>query len=346
MQSFYDKLLPAVKGGGFRLEDDWVWCGSVIRGEDGRYHLFGTRWSKKLPFTPHWVTNSEIVRAVSDRPEGPYVFAEVVLAARGSEYWDGRSMSNTTIHRAGDTYLLFYTGTTYEEDKPTPDRNPIPPGGTLAHPVSAKARANQRIGLATAKSVYGPWTRRDEPILAPRPGKWDSLMTNNPAPCVHPDGSVLLVYKSVAFQTDALRMGVAKAEHYDGPYERLSDQPIFSFAETGGQIEDGYVWWSQEEQRYEIIMKDMTGSICGERAGGIHGYSKDGLTWFVSEQPLAYSRRVKWDDGTETVQGNLERPQLLIEDGRPTHLFAATCNSIEGFAKATDTWNMVIPLIK
>ena len=93
-----------------------------------------------------------------------------------------------------------------------------------------------------------------------------------------------------------------------------------------------------------MIMKDMNGGICGERHAGIHAYSKDGAAWHLFNDPLAYSRQVRWDNGVVTIQGNLERPQLLIEDGRPTHLFAATSNSPEGFARATDTWNMVIPL--
>jgi hypothetical protein len=207
-----------------------------------------------------------------------------------------------------------------------------------------KARANQRIGLATAKSVFGPWTRRDHPVLMPRPGKWDSLMTTNPAPCVKPDGSILLIYKSAGDQQDLLRMGVAYARHFDGPYERLSDDMIFRFDETGDHIEDGYVWWAAEQNRYEIIMKDMKGGICGERHAGIHGYSSDGVHWHISEPPLAYSRKIRWEDGSETVQGSLERPQLLFHDGKPTHLFAATADGPGGFHRATTTWNMVIPL--
>ncbi len=61
--AFYQRLQPAPAGGGFAMKDYWVWCGSVIRGEDGRYHMFASRWPKSLPFVPHWVTSSEVVRA-------------------------------------------------------------------------------------------------------------------------------------------------------------------------------------------------------------------------------------------------------------------------------------------
>jgi hypothetical protein len=58
----------------------------------------------------------------------------------------------------------------------------------------------------------------------------------------------------------------------------------------------------------------------------------------------AYSRRVIWDDGTEQVMGSLERPFILFQDGKPTHMFFATADGSGGFRNATNTWNMVIPL--
>jgi hypothetical protein len=58
---------------------------------------------------------------------------------------------------------------------------------------------------------------------------------------------------------------------------------------------------------------------------------------------------VVWDDGSVTVQGSLERPQLLFHDGgagiaHATHLFCATGDGPGGFRNATRTWNMVLPL--
>jgi len=92
-----ERMLPAPVGGGFRMEGYWVWCGSVIKGEDNRYHMFASRWPKSQPMHPGWLSLSEIVRASSDTPEGPYQFEEVVLPARGAEYWDGRMTHNPQI---------------------------------------------------------------------------------------------------------------------------------------------------------------------------------------------------------------------------------------------------------
>lgn len=99
-------MLPAPRGGGFRMEGYWVWCGSVVQGEDGKFHMFASRWPKTLPMHPGWMTASEIVRADSDTPEGPYRFCEVALPARGAEYWDGRCTHNP-ISSSTTTNICF-----------------------------------------------------------------------------------------------------------------------------------------------------------------------------------------------------------------------------------------------
>ncbi|MBB6673813.1 glycoside hydrolase family protein [Cohnella nanjingensis] len=333
-----EQLLPAPRTGGFRMEGYWVWCGSVVRGEDGRFHMFASRWPKWIPMHPGWLVASEIVRAVSDTPEGPYEFQEVVLPARGAEYWDGRSTHNPHIVRWGDRYLLYYMGSTH----PFPEPHPEEPFG-LEDPRCIVARSNKRIGLAVSHSVFGPWERRDQPILPTRPGHFDSFLTSNPAPCLHEDGSVLLIYKARQYEGNThgqMTIGIAAAEHFHGPYKAISDRPVLPPSQF--HIEDPFIWKS--DNGYELIAKDMEGTLCGEKYGGIHALSKDGTDWKLADYPHAYSRRIVWDDGTVQTMGNLERPFLLFQDGRPTHLFAATSDGSEGFTTASHTWNMVIPI--
>ena len=339
--SFLAQLKPAPVNGGFRMDGYFVWGMSVIEGKDGKYHGFASRWPTKVDFK-NWVTNSEIVHAIADRPEGPYRFESVVFERRSKTYWDGQMTHNPTIHKSGDTYLLYYIGTTYDF--------PFPEEEASLEDRSA-ARANQCIGLATSKSPYGPWTRQNQPILKPRPGKWDALLTVNPAVCVKPDGSILMLYKSAADQQGLLKLGVTGANHFEGPYKRLADQPIFEFEENEGlpkkdqkHLEDPYIWWSDDH--FELIMKDMNGNICGEKGGGIYATSADGIHWQISEPAQAYSRLVLWDDGSLVQQAAFERPQLLIQKGKPTHLFAATGkNAEDAYWKFDETWNMVIPLV-
>lgn len=340
-------LLPAPIGGGFRLDGYWVWCGSAIRGGDGRFHLFASRWPKYLPFHPGWITDSEIVRAAADRPEGPYEFEEVVLPARGADYWDGRSTHNPHITRHGDTYILYYTGSTH----PFPDTRPGE-GLTTDDPRCITGRANKRVGLATSRSVLGPWERRDQPILPARPGKHDSFLTSNPAPCVHEDGSVLLVYKARAYKPrpyeghlhGGMTLGAARADHFGGPYRVISDGPLFPPERFN--LEDPFIWRTADG--YGMIAKDMEGNVCGERYAGICARSRDGLHWQAEMGRKAYSRRIRWDDGSERILRKMERLFLLFQEGRPTHAFFAADDGPDGSPEDTprNTWNLVIPLLR
>ncbi len=176
------------------MDDNWIWGSSVIKGEDGRYHMFASRWSKKGGFG-NWVTNSEVVRAVSNTPAGPYVFQKVVLPVRGKEYFDGLVTHNPQIVKYNDKYLLYYFLTTY--NFPVPDiRNP-----TVNKDKFREAWMNKRIGMAVSDSVNGPWKRMDNPVIEPHPGKWNASITSNPAPVVNPvSEEILLMYKSSIFR--------------------------------------------------------------------------------------------------------------------------------------------------
>ncbi|MGG1516603.1 glycoside hydrolase family protein [Paenibacillus oryzisoli] len=339
-QAFIDKLLPAPRKGGFRMDGYWVWCGSVVKGEDGRFHMFASRWPKHLPMHPGWLVASEVVRAVADTPEGPYAFQEVVLPSRGAEYWDGRSTHNPHITKIGNQYVLYYMGSTH----PFADVKEGEPFG-LDDPRTIVGRSNKRVGIAIASSVFGPWHRLDAPIQPTRPARFDSFLTSNPAPCIHPDGSVLLIYKARRYEDIAhgmMTIGASRAEHYQGPYRVVREDPIFPPEQF--HLEDPFIW--RTDEGYELIAKDMEGNICGEKHGGIHAYSANGTDWTPFAQPKAYSREIRWDDGTTQVMGSLERPFLLFQDGEPTHLFAATADGSGGFEAAKETWNMVIPLRK
>lgn len=309
-EAFINKLLPAPVGGGFSLSDSWVWGSSVMKGEDGKYHMFADRWAKDLGFQA-WVTNSQVVHAVSDTPAGPYTFADVALPVRGAEYFDGLVTHNPRVIYYKGLYYIYYFGTTYDF--------PIPaPGVTWEDGWFDRAWMNKRIGVAWSKSLYGPWNRYNSPVIEPRPGKWDATITTNPSPVVNPKtGKILLMYKSSPISSaPPLLLGVAESNEPYGEYKRLSDNPIFRFdtkANNDNDVEDPFVWYNGKG--YDLIMKDRFGHICGEEGGGVHATSANGIDWKLSSPVKAYSRTVRWDNGLTTLQANFERRFRSIEKG-------------------------------
>lgn len=343
-----DHMLPAPIGGGFAVDGYWVWCGSVIKGEDERYHMFASRWPQKFPMHPGWLVASEIVRASCDTPDGTYQFEEVVLPARGPQYWDGRATHCPQITKIGDKYVLFYTGMTHPFNEP---ELPL----TYTDPRVLISRSNKRTGIAVSDSIFGPWQRFDKPLIDTRPDMYDNFLISNAAPCLCTDGRMLVVYKSLGYMDhpfDALtdksrtvhkrvqQLSAVIADCYDGDYTaNRSDFPIVDC-----ELEDPFIW--QDDDGFNIMAKDMRGQLCGEVMGGVHGLSKDGLNWKFENDNLFYSRKILWDDGITREMGNLERPFILFEDGKPTHAFFATSDGTNGmgFENATRTWNMVVPL--
>ncbi len=332
---FSRRLQPLPAGGGFCMEDYWVWCGSVIRGEDGRYHMFAARWPKNLKFLPAYQSYSEVVRAVADTPEGPYIYQETVLPDRGAGFWDGRMTHNPTIHKADGQYVLFYIGSTFEGERPTAEelRN-----GPDFYPCYRSIR----IGVATAPSVYGPWKRRDEPFLTARPEAWDAWVVTNPAPCFLPDGRLFLYYRSYVKAEQRNKIGLAIFEGLDGRSRWRSDGPVFDSSAV--TVEDPYVF--NIDGHFEMLAKDLNGKACGEFHAGVHLLSPDGIVWNMAGQPKAYSRTVTWDNGTQETLSSVERPQLLFHDGVPTHMFAAMADgdAAHKWQNMTRTWTGVVPL--
>ena len=341
--TIYNRILPSPVDGGFKMDGYWVWCGSVIKGEDNRYHMFASRWPKIYPFHPGWMVASEIVRASADDPKGPYVFEEVVLPARGPQFWDGRATHNPSITKYGDTYVLFYMGSTH------PFANPIAEQLNLNSPEATVARSNKRIGIATSKSVFGPWERRDKPIIDTKPNTFFSFLTSNPAPLIRKDGSVMVVFKGrghgnkFPYQTRQ-SLGIAAAKSINDKFYVLNqDQPILN-SNTIGEVEDPFLW--EDSTGLHLLVKDMSHNITGEHHAGALLHSSDGIQWHVDKNPKAYSRVVLWDDGVTRRMGQMERPFILMDEGRPAYMFFATMDGEGGFEKGTKSWNMVIPLKK
>ncbi|MDO7171576.1 glycoside hydrolase family protein [Mariniflexile sp. AS56] len=338
-----NRLDAAPVNGGLAMDNYWVWGSSVIKGDDGNYHMYASRWPQFLPFHPGWMVASEIVHATSKTPEGPYTFADVSLGARGAQYWDGRSCHNPKIVKYQDTYILYYMGSTHPFEEVTETN-------VSQFDLSSKwctaGRWGKRIGVATSKSPNGPWERLDTPILDVKPNSYYSFLTSNPSPLIKEDGSVVLLFKGRSYAEDGIKqsdmsIGVATADSYNGKYTVVGTEPLFSM-ERFGEIEDPHLW--SDDSGFHMVAKDQRGAITGHGGDGLLAHSKDGIHWEVDENPRAYTKTVKWDNGKTINQGQLERPFVFVENGKPTHIFFATMDGPGGFSNGTKTWNMVIPL--
>jgi hypothetical protein len=275
---------PIPVNSGFKMEGYWVWGGSVVK-VDSVYHLFASRWPKEAAFPDGYRNRSEIVRATSASPLGPFKFEEVVIGERDSSFWDANMAHNPTIHKIGDEYVLFYIGSDF----------------TTQHPVLPQLL--RRVGYARAKSVYGPWERSPVPVIGKE--------SNNPALLVDEDRVLLL------FRDEKLQTYMAAADTYQGPYT-VKNHNVW----PDMKIEDFYLFKSAEG--YHIICEDNVGGISGHVRWGVHLFSDNGINNWIEYSPvIVYDHDIVLDNDSIIHCVRRERPQLLIEDNRITYLLTS-----------------------
>lgn len=326
---FNAMLQPVPQTAKFSDPDFNIWCGSAVKGDDGKYHMFYSRWPRKLGHKA-WVTHSEVAHAVADSPFGPWRHHDVALPARGAEYWDGSCTHNPTVLRIGSKYYLYYMGNFGD--------------GVVRQPLNWTHRNHQRIGVAIADSPNGPWQRSDRPLLDVSGDKDapDSLVVTNPSVCVRPDGGILMIYKAVG-QKRALPFGgpvvhlVATSDHPAGPFKKR-DGEVFGAKDVMFAAEDPFIWYGGD--RYWAVVKDNDGNFTKKGYSLALWESADGFAWRLSKHPLVTTPEVVWADGGKQKLSALERPQVLFDNNRPIALFCAAADG----AERDGSFNVQIPL--
>ena len=269
---------------GFIMDDYWVWCGSMIK-VDSVYHLFASRWPKDSQFPDGYRQNSEIVRATSDNPSGPFKFEEVVIGERDSIFWDANMAHNPAIHKIGNEFVLFYIGSDFNTH------------------LAGSNSLLRRIGYAKSTSIYGPWVRSEKPVMEQE--------SNNPA--ILADGQRILLM----FRDEKLQVYIAEANSYQGPYTIVNNNV---WPEC--KLEDFYLFKTSEA--YHMICEDNVGGVSGHERWGIHLASADGVSnWYKSSPLVVYNHEILYDNDGILYCNRRERPQLLIEENRITYIITS-----------------------
>lgn len=281
-RSFITHFHPISANSGFKMDGYWVWGGSVIK-VGSSYHMFASRWPKKNKFPDDYFKESEIVRAISESPMGPYTFQEVVIGERDSSFWDSNMAHNPTIHKIGDKYVLFYIGSDFITYRLRSDR------------------LLRRIGYATASNIEGPWERCKQPVIDEE--------SNNPALLVEPDSSLKLMYRD-----ENLKVKIAIAKDINGPYT-IANPNVWPDA----RLEDFYLF--KKSGKYHFICEDNEGKVTGHERWGAHFISSDGINnWHPFNPVVAYNHEILMENDSILHCERRERPQLLIEGDNTTYL--------------------------
>jgi hypothetical protein len=77
------------------------WCGKPVLGPDGMYHWFGCRWPESHPKGHEGWPESVIIKAISDRPTGPFKFGYEIGPGHFPEITQLRDGSWAVYHLKG-----------------------------------------------------------------------------------------------------------------------------------------------------------------------------------------------------------------------------------------------------
>jgi len=353
-----------------QMEKYFVWGGSVIKGDDGKYHMLYSVWEcgeNWAPFQDGWLLNSKIAYSVSDYPDKEFKFQKIILQGRlfdgDSTAWDAQSVHNPHIKKFNEKYYLYYTGSSDSgvQSKGSPGEN-----------LSKRNRIqqNQKLGVIEFDSFQdlanGNFQRPSKPLLIPRtrvkadnvlnpspPGttpKPDNLIVVNPSVVRRPiDGKYLLYFKGNLWDPHWRGVhGVAIGNTPTGPFEAM-DEFVFDIRLADDKIasaEDPYVWFHKKHNRFYAIFKDFSGKITGTKPGLAILVSEDGINWQKTDISLFMEKELLFSKGNSLNVAHLERPQLLIgADGFPKVLYSACSVERAGGKKDGSTFNVQIPLI-
>lgn len=154
--------------------------------------------------------------AYADSPKGPWTpyNGGTPILTSGSLAWETANYTNGgCLIQDGATFYLFYSSDTL---------------------VDADQGA---IGVATASSITGPYTKQSLPILERgSAGQWDSRRVQEPSVIKMPDGTWLMAYMAETLAVakgQSEKIGIATATNPLGPWTKAAGNPVISFGASG-----------------------------------------------------------------------------------------------------------------
>jgi len=321
-----DKLQPIGEENIFRSKNHHHWGGSIIKGNDGKYHLFYARWKRNLTFGG-WLTHSTIARATSDYPEGPYVYQNTVIDFEQAIHKKGDPITalNPKIRCFKGRYYLYFISTRMTRDISREElietaRTPY------IHPNWRPLRFTQRSYVASSTQLDKSWEISNKSLVEPC-GKVIANLVVNPTACEGHDGRYYLIVKGdKPNEKKFIRHQAMAISDFPNKGFKLQSQPVIE----GWDSEDMDLSYKADESRYYALYH------AHHHIGMMQ--SKDGICWEKAQDSIILPKRIKHKDNKKDIlPERMERPFLYMEDQQARVLGCST-------KRGNDTAIITIPL--
>lgn len=297
-----------------KLKKWCYWDGSIVKGNDKKYHIYASRWTQSVSHSDGWHLESKGIHAVSDKIIGPYVDKGLLWPdwkngiggnVIGIKMHDGRYAAVTSEITKGEVFVAD---------------NPYGPFKLLGE---IKIDYN---GFPKDLAVYD-----DKNEGAVKHGSVGFM--SNVQILLRPDGNYMIIPRSTApmLSTNGIL----------GPYKIMGDR-IFSkqFPDVNlPYMEDPSVWYSGG--MYHIVVNNWFLKTT------YHFTSKDGINdW--KYRGIAFKKGAKffkYTDGTVNEWMYVERPTPYVENGHVTHFIFSVLDVNKGQDRGNDNHGSKIVVV-
>ncbi len=314
-----DKIRPIGEENIFRDDNYFQWCSSVIRTDDGLYHLCYSKWRRELTFDGGWLTHSIIAYAVSEKPYGPYRYVGTLLDFEKDSYEPGEKITahNPKLKYFDGKYYLYFCST-HSDRKISNDEMIETARVAYTHPNWKMLRTNQRTFVAVSDSLDKPFKVSETPLIEPS-GPITTL-TVNPAITKGKDSRYYLIVKGDKPNTDKFErnQAIAVSDYPDRGFV-MQEKPVIQDWDT----EDVSMWYDRHTDRYYAVFHAHT--YIGMMV------SKNGIDWEKAEDFVLTKKKIELRGGGAIVAERLERPFVYAEDGEPVCLSLAVNESNDAY---------------
>jgi hypothetical protein len=270
------------------------WDGKILRGADGKYHMFASRWDQAAGHRG-WF-NSKAVQAVSNTLLGPYHDEGLLWP----DDQGGKGHNVTALQLPDHAYAAVVSET----------RN----GDVFTSPtINGPWKADGHLNVIQDKfnSMFGPVDQKILHTPDPKPYR-----ASNVSPIVRPDGRFEYIQRSG-------QILISKGD-VTGPYEIQGDtiyRDVVGMDQSRlGQLEDPVIWFSGGW--YHVLVNNW-----GDRRA-YHLISRDGISSWKYQGVAYYPEAdfIRYSNGQVNHWNKLERPGVYLEKG---HVVAITLAVID-----------------
>lgn len=310
------EVLPRDTTNGLEDTDLSHWCywdGTVIKGDDGIYRMYASRWSQEYSHRDGWHIGTRGMWAKSKNLMGPYIDQ----GEAWPDYRDGLG-HNVVANRLKDgRYALL--------------ASEITPGDVYIGDGPDGPFKREGIIEVDANGFYEGWMRYDELDV----GAFNSGAlgrTSNIVAITRHDGRYQIMPRQCGI--------MISDDEFMGPYKLWGDRAWYGARNTPQyRMEDPTFWYS--DGLYHLVVNQYLGNI------SYHLTSEDGIdNW--RGRGLAYEGGkgvFKYTDGTENEWGTVQRPTVYVEDGEVKAFLFSVVDTSKGGDQPNDKHGSKIVMV-